>query len=97
MFEDLMTSETLTTFAGLTSSVIVVVQFTKPLVKKRFGDSFIRLYAFIVALCLTFIFANKGYKLQGIVVTIINAMMITIASMGGYEILADPMAQKVKR
>lgn len=97
MFEDLMTTEVLTTFAGLTSAVIVIVQFTKSIVKKKFGDSFVRLYAFIISLILTFIFARRGNQLQGIVLTVINAMMITISSMGGYEMIADPMAQKIKR
>lgn len=97
MFEDFMTAEILTTFAGLTTAVIVIVQFTKSLVKKKFGDSFVRLYAFIIALILAFIFVKKGDGLQGIILTIINAIMITIASMGGYELIADPMAQKVRR
>ncbi|MGN9163824.1 hypothetical protein ACTNDY_00870 [Tissierellaceae bacterium HCP3S3_D8] len=97
MFEDLMTTEVLTTFAGLTSAVIVIVQFTKSIVKRKFGDSFVRLYAFIISLILTFIFARRGNQLQGIVLTVINAMMITISSMGGYEMIADPMAQKIKR
>ena len=97
MFEDFMTAEILTTFAGLTTAVIVIVQFTKSLVKKKFEDSFVRLYAFIIALILAFIFVKKGDGLQGIILTIINAIMITIASMGGYELIADPMAQKVRR
>lgn len=59
MFEDFMTAEILTTFAGLTTAVIVIVQFTKSLVKKKFGDSFVRLYAFIIALILAFIFVKK--------------------------------------
>lgn len=97
MFEDFMTADMLTTFAGLTTAVIVIVQFTKSIVKKKFGDVFVRIYTFFIALLLTFIFARKGLKLDGIVITVINAIIITIASMGGYEILADPMAQKIRR
>lgn len=96
MFEDFMTTEILTTFAGLTTAVIVIVQFTKSLVKRRFGDHFVRLYAFIVSLILTFVFARQGSTSSDIVLTIINSIMITIASMGGYELLADPMAQKIR-
>lgn len=97
LFEDFMTMEMLTTFAGLTTAVIVIVQFTKSLVKKRFGDHFVRLYTFLIALILTFVFAQNGLNLQGIILTIINSIMITIASMGGYEMIADPMAQKIRR
>lgn len=97
MFEDFMTGDMLTTFAGLTTAVIVIVQFTKSVVKKRFGDYFVRIYTFLLSLILTFIFFKHDNSLQGIILVVINSMMITIASMGGYEIIADPMAQKVRR
>lgn len=94
MFEDFMTMEIMTTFIGLTTAVMIIVQFTKSLVKKRFGDGAVRLYAFIISLILTFVFAKQGSQLQGIILTIINAIMITIASIGGYEMVSDPFAQK---
>ena len=97
MFNDFMTPEILTTYAGLTGALIIIVQFTKSMVKRKFGDSSVRLYSFIIALLLTFIFASHGFSFQGIMLTIINAAMITIGSMGGYEMLADPLAQKIKR
>ena len=43
MFDDFMTMELLTTFVGLTTAVMLIVQFTKTIVKKRFGDGFVRL------------------------------------------------------
>ncbi|MBU5436396.1 hypothetical protein KQI42_00135 [Tissierella sp. MSJ-40] len=94
MFNDFMTAETLTTFAGLVAVVGVIVQFSKSIVKKKFGDSIVRLYAFIISLIVTFIFARTGEGLQGIVLTIINAILVTIASMGAYETIADPKATK---
>lgn len=97
MFNDFMTPEILTTYAGLTGALIIIVQFTKSMVKRKFGDSSVRLYSFIIALLLTFIFAGHGFSFQGILLTIINAAMITIGSMGGYEMLADPLAQGKRR
>lgn len=94
MFNDFMSLDVLTTFAGLTATTMLIVQFTKFLVKKRFGDSYVRLYSFLIALILTFIFARQGENAQGIIMTIINAIMITVAAMGGYEMLTDPMARK---
>ncbi len=94
MFNDFMTLDVLTTFAGLTATTMLIVQFTKFLIKKRFGDSYVRLYSFIIALILTFVFARTGENAQGIIMTIINAIMITVAAMGGYEMLTDPMAKK---
>ena len=97
MFDDFMTVDILTTFTGITGAVIVIVQFTKSLIKKRFPDHFVRLYSFIIALLLTFVFAREGSNIEGFVLTVINAMVITITSMGGYEILADPLAQSIRK
>ena len=97
MFNDFMTPEILTTYAGLTGALIIIIQFTKSIVKRKFGDSSVRLYSFIIALLLTSIFASHGWGFKGIMLTIINAVMITIGSTGGYEMLADPLAQKTRR
>ena len=96
MFNDFMTLDVLTTFAGLTATTMLIVQFTKFLIKNRFGDSYVRLYGFLIALILTFVFAGQGENAQGIIMTIINAIMITVAAMGGYEMITDPLARKSK-
>ncbi len=96
MYNDFMNIEILATFAGLVAAVSIIVQFTKSIVKKNFGDSAVRLYAFIIALILTFIFARAGTGIEGIVLTIINAILVSIAAMGGYEVFADPKAEKEK-
>ena len=96
MYNDFMTPEVLTTFVGLVLATNIIVQFTKSIVKKQFGDGAVRLYAFIIALVLTFIFAKAGQGIEGIVLTIINAILISIAAMGGYEVIADPKAEKTK-
>lgn len=96
MFNDFMTIDILTTFAGLTGAVMLIVQFTKSIVKNKLGDPFVRLYSFIIALILTFVFARQGNQVQDIILTIINAIMITMASAGGYEMISDPLARKAK-
>lgn len=94
MYEDFMTPEILTTFVGLVLATNIIVQFTKSIIKKQFGQGYVRLYAFIIALILTFLFSKIGEGFQGIVITIINAILITMAALGGYEMISDPMAQK---
>jgi len=96
MFNDFMTIDTLTTFAGLTGTVMLIVQFTKSLIKNKLGDQFVRLYSFIIALILTFFFSRQGNQAQDIILMIINAIMITIAGAGGYEMITDPKAKKTK-
>ena len=93
---EFVTLEFLATFVGLVAAVSIIVQFTKSIIKKNFGDGSVRLYAFVIALVLTFIFANSGPGAEGILLTIINAVIVSIASMGGYEILTDPKAEKSK-
>ena len=59
-----------------------------------FGGGFIGIAVFIIALILNFVFGKTGSGIQGIILTIINALMVTFAAMGGYEVFSDPMAQK---
>jgi hypothetical protein len=91
-----MTIDILTTFAGITGAVMLIVQFTKSIVKNKLGDPFVRLYSFLIALVLTFVFARQGNQVQDIILTIINSILITMASTGGYEIISDPFAKKSK-
>jgi hypothetical protein len=75
----------------------LIVQFTKSLLKRQFVDVSVRLYAFVVSLVLTFIFAPAGSGVQGIVLTILNAVLVCMAAMGGYEAIADPLAEKQRQ
>ncbi len=91
-----MTIETLGTFAGLVAAVSIIVQFTKSIVKNRFGDAYVRLYTFIIALILTFIFAKSGHGIRGIALTIVNSVIVSITTIGSYEVISDPKAMKRK-
>lgn len=97
MFNEFMSMEGLTSFGGLTTAVIVIVQFTKPLLKRRFGDYIVRPYSFLISLILILCFSKEDLSIRGIIIMIINSMMVTITSMGGYEMIADPMARKTRR
>ncbi|SDZ30434.1 hypothetical protein SAMN05660462_02612 [Proteiniborus ethanoligenes] len=97
MYNDFISISTLATFAGLVAAVSIIVQFTKSIVKNKLGDAYVRLYTFIIALILNFVFARSGQGIQGIVLTVINAIIVSITSMGGYEMIADPKARKAKR
>ena len=93
---EFMNYETLATFSGLAAAVAIIVQFTKSIIKRQFADYAIRIYAFIIALVLTFIFARNGEGIEGIALTVINAILVTLAALGGYEVIADPFAEKEK-
>ena len=91
---DFFTLELLATFAGITTVTSLIVQFTKGLVKKQFDDYVVRIYAFIVALVLNFIFAPAGSGVQGVALTVLNSVLVTLTAMGGYEAFTDPFAKK---
>lgn len=71
------------TFAGVTTVTALVVQFTKGLLKKQFDDYVVRIYAFVVALILNFIFASAGSGIQGATLTVLNSVLVTLTAMGG--------------
>lgn len=96
MYNDLLTPDLLTTFTGLVVATSIIVQFTKPIVKRQLGDGFVRFYTFFIALILTFIFARTNDGIRGIILNVINSILITMAAMGGYEIVSDPRAEKMR-
>lgn len=96
MYDNFMTTETLATFVGLVAAVSIIVQFTKSLIKNKLSDVYVRLYTFIIALGLSFVYARVGINAEGVILTIINAIIISVASMGAYEAISDPKAQKSK-
>jgi len=90
---DFFTLEMLATFAGLVTATGLIVQFTKGIIKKEFDDYVVRIYAFIVALILTAAFAPRGEGMQGVLVILLNAVLVTLTAMGGYEAINNPTAQ----
>ncbi len=94
IINDFLTGEILASFWGLIAGTVLIVQFTKPIVKNRFNDIAVRVYTWAISLVLTFVFAKTGVGVQGILLTIINSIGVALASMGGYEVIADPRAEK---
>jgi hypothetical protein len=104
MPSDFITVDYLATFAGLVLVLGLIVQFTKGIVKQTFSDQAVRLYTFAWALVLI----GLLYWYQGmfdvaaretamtILLALLNAVIVTLAAMGGYEVIADPGAAKQK-
>ena len=102
MPSDFITAEYLYTFAGMVIVLGLIVQFTKGLVKQLFSDFAVRLYAFAWALVLVFavywhqgLFDAAGREIAMLALLgLINAIIVTLAAMGGYEVLTDPRAEE---
>ena len=93
---DFLTTKMLATFVGLVLATTLIVQFTKDIVKNKFSDVYVRLYTLCISLILTFVFARAGTGLEDVILTIINSIIVSMASMGGYELISDPKAEKSK-
>lgn len=93
---EFMTGTELATFSGIVAAVVAIVQFTKPILKRFFKDSVVRPYTFIIALILTSVFVDCGSGIEGIILNILNAILISLTAMGTYESIADPLAEKEK-
>lgn len=102
MMSDFLTLESLGSFAVMVFVVTLVVQFTKSMVKKQFSDYAVRYEAFVVALIL--VFAWNGYvgffggnineMILKVLLCVFNAMLVTVAAFGSYDVVADPKAEK---
>ena len=90
------------TFAGMVMAVMIIVQFTKGIIKRKWPDQAVRIYAFCWALVFVVVAAlSEGafnVSVQNIaaqaLLCIINAIIVTTAAMGAYEAIIDPTAQK---
>ena len=95
MPNEFVTAEYLWTFAGMILVLSLIVQFSKSLVKQTFTDQIVRVYAFLWALTLVAVmYWNQGLFEAAsreiattILLVLINAIIVTLASMGGYELV----------
>lgn len=102
MPNDFVTVDYLATFTGMVLVLGLIVQFTKSLVKQRFSHEAVRLYTFAWASVLVaIVYWNQGLFdparcdiATNLLLGFINAMVITLSAMGGYELVTDPHARK---
>ena len=91
---EFLTIETMATMAGLVTTTNLLVQYTKNPIKAYFGDSAVRIYTLIIGILLTVIFNTPTLSLQAITLAVLNGVMVATFSMGTYEIIVDPNAEK---
>ena len=104
MLNEFVTTEYLGTFAGMVVVLGLIVQFTKSVVKKVFEEYVVRIYTFAWAVVLVLLsylqqglFEAAGREIVMLLfLALINAIIVTLAALGGYEVLADPKAEKTK-
>ncbi|MDD5486935.1 MAG: hypothetical protein PHW65_05220 [Dehalococcoidales bacterium] len=104
MPSDFLTLDYLSTFAGMVAAVALIVQFTKGLIKQKCSDYVVRWYTFVLALAIVALvqwyngcFAGALREVAAAAfMVVVNGVLVALAAMGGYEVLADPQAEKTK-
>lgn len=88
--ETFFTFEQLASYAGATVAVMVIVQFTKELPGIRQLST--RLWAYLLAavlLVLATVFTSPSVRAQDVLLCLINAVIVAMAAVGGYDTLHD--------
>lgn len=98
MPNEFITIDYLASFAGMVVVVALVVQFTKSVVKKRFQDWMVRLYALAWAWLLQafLLYVHSNLTVEAVGLAVLNGFLVALAAAGTYEAVADPVAIKRK-
>lgn len=103
-FNDFITKEFLFSFLGIIFALEMFLLFFKDGIKARWGDAAVRPWTAGVAFgLLLLVYWHQGLFdaavreiIIQIVMALINAIIVTIAAMGGYEAATDLRATKEK-
>lgn len=95
---EFFTIEYLGTIGGMVAAVLLLVQFTKGVVKRTMADYAVRILAAVYALVVqAFVLAIQGQiTLEAVGLGVLNSILVTLAATGAYETIADPAAVKKK-
>jgi hypothetical protein len=102
MFNDFLTLEALKIWMVAVSVTVLITQFTKEIVDWIFGILHLKIPTKYVVYCwsLTVIFLPQVNQIQFsfevIATNILNGIIITLAAMKSYEIIAEKAIQKIE-
>ena len=96
---EFVTVETLSTLAGMAGVVGLIVQYTKSIVKKRFPDWGVRVYALVLSWLTSAYYAYLTNSLtpENAGLVVFNGFVVAVTAIGGHKIITDPKADKDKK
>jgi hypothetical protein len=91
-----ITLDYLSTFVGMVAVVVLITQFTKELIDKVAKWLPTKYVVFIYALIVIigYQIMSNTFDISKLLLTIINAMLLTMTAQGGYEWVFKPIEQK---
>jgi hypothetical protein len=94
--DNFVTLDYLGTFAGMVAVIVLITQFTKDLVDKISGKIATKYLVFTYSMIVLVAYQvmTGTFELSKVLLTIINAMLLTMTAQGGYEWVFKPIEQK---
>ncbi|MCM0650511.1 hypothetical protein NBE98_19280 [Clostridium swellfunianum] len=93
-----VTLDYLGTFAGMVAAVVLITQFTKELIDKFAKNLPTKYVVFVYSLIILIAYQlmTNTFEFSRLLLTIINAILLTMTAQGGYEWTFKPIEQKNK-
>lgn len=96
--DNFITLDYLSTFVGMVAVVVLITQFTKDLIDKVAKWLPTKYLAFIYSLIVIigYQLMSNTFDISKLLLTIINAILITMTAQGGYEWVFKPIENKAQ-
>lgn len=94
--DNFVTIEYLGTFAGMVAVIVLITQFTKDLVDKISGKLSTKylVFTYSMIVLIGYQIMTHSFDVSKLLLTIINAMLLTMTAQGGYEWVFKPIEQR---
>lgn len=91
--DNFITLDYMGTFVGMVAIVVLLTQFTKDLIDKYLSKIPTKYVVFVYALIVIFAYQlmTNTFDTKKVLLTILNAILITMTAQGGYEWLYKPI------
>lgn len=95
---EFFTVDQLLTYAGCMMATVIVVAFSKDIIKRWLPDWTVRVYAWAVAVgIMTFaLWCTGGLTAEAFGLAVLNGVLVALAAVGLRETFTDPWAEKTK-
>jgi hypothetical protein len=94
-----ITADYLSTFMGMLAVVVLITQFTKDLMDKvaKWVPTKYLVFVYSLVVYVGNQLMSHTFDISNIFLTIINAMVLTMAAQGGYEWVIKPIETKAQK
>lgn len=94
--DNFITLDYMSTFVGMVAVVVLITQFTKELVDKiaKWLPTKYLVFIYSLIVIIGYQLMSNTFRVSQLLLTILNAMLITMTAQGGYEWVFKPIEKK---